>query len=325
MKTLQVRLKENEKLKTTITSVLIVILASAMLSLSTAVFLNPCELYAGGVTGIAQIILHTIGVIAHGSQGWNDYIGYLGILNFIFLLPFDILAWVKLSKKYAIYTLISSVVQSAILAFSEPLITLGIFRDASGEYNILACVVVAAVVGGACNGLLMRRGATSGGFITLCQYLNLKKGRSVGSINLVVSTAIMLLGATVNYFSQADANIAIGAAISTALYTLICFTLDNVVIDFVNTIYNKVKMEIITEKGELVTNALLEKFQHGITVTKGYGAYSHHEKWILNAIINNYESNYYIKEIKQIDPDCFISVLPCMGTVGNFRIKTIDK
>lgn len=317
--------EQKEKTLSTVVSVLIVICASALLAISTSIFLNPAGLYAGGVTGFAQIILHFLGVFINGKEGWNSLVSYLGYLNFAFLLPFNLLAWFKLSKKYAIYTLLSSIVQSVVLAFASPLQDIGIFKDASGDYNVLACATVAAVIGGVCNGVLMRRGATSGGFITLCQYLNLKKGKSVGSINLIVSSTIMICGATANYFSTSDESLALGAAISTALYTLFNFTLDNLVIDYVHTVYNKVKLEIVTEKGEEISEQLLEHFPHGITITKGVGAYSKHDKYILNAVVSKYETNYYFRIVKEIDPECFISILPCNGIFGKFNTIIINK
>ena len=52
-------------------TVLIIIFTSFILSVVTASLIDPLGLYAGGVTGIAQIILHALGLIF--KQDWNYF------------------------------------------------------------------------------------------------------------------------------------------------------------------------------------------------------------------------------------------------------------
>lgn len=308
---------KKKKTKSVFETVLIVVFCSFLLSISTSMFLNPVGLYAGGVTGIAQIILHFFGLVI--KQDYNAYENWLGLLNFIFLMPFNILAWFKLSKKYAIYTMISTIIQTIFLSFGSFWTSLGVFRALDGTYDMLACAIVSAIIGGIGNGLMMRRGATSGGIIILCQYLNLKKGRSVGTINFFISGLILLFGALISIFSP-EFN-----GIDPALYTLISFMLSSIVLDYIHTSYNKVKLEIVTEKGKDITKELLHDFPHGVTITRGFGAYTMRDKEILHVIIQSYETSYYFNIIKQIDPDSFISVLPCKRIFGRFITKVIDQ
>lgn len=312
---------KKEKTLTVVNTIIIIVISSTFMSISTAMFLNPLELYAGGVTGFAQITLHLAGIIS--GKGINAFDSFLGVLNMIYLLPFNILAWFKLSKKYAIYTFISSVVQTIVLSFPTFWEEINVFK--TGEtYDYLASAISAGFIGGLCNGLLMRRGATSGGIITLCQYLNLKKGKSVGFINLITSGSIMVFGAIISILGQ-EGNKEYGPAISIALYTFIHFLINSLTVDYVHTAYNKVKLEIVTEKGTQLTEELIKELPHGITIEKGIGAFSGREKEVLNVIIQNYESSYYIKAIKEIDPDAFISILPCRNTFGKFNQRYIDK
>ena len=170
----------------------------------------------------------------------------------------------------------------------------------------------------------MRRGATSGGIITLCQYLNIKKGKSVGFINLITCGAIMFMGATISYINQGE-NAEFGPAFSIALYTFINFLISSLTVDYVHTAYNKAKLEVVTEKGNEIAEALLKELPHGITIERGTGAFSGREKSVLNVIIQNYETSYYVKIIKEIDQEAFVSVLPCRNIFGKFNQKVIDK
>lgn len=310
---------KKSNVKRYVKTTLIVIFCSTLLSVSTGIFLNPIGLYSGGVTGIAQIILHSLGLLT--GKGYNYYQNWLGVLNFVFLLPFNILAWFKLSKKYALFTMLSSVIQTIVLSFSEFWASLGVFQttlNGVSTYDMLACAIIAAVIGGFANGLMMRRGATSGGIVTFCQYLNLKKGKSVGSIELGISGLILLCGAVLSILNpEFD-------GIEPALYTLICFVLQSVVLDYVHTAYNKIKLEIVTEKGKAITKELIKDFPHGITITRGQGAYTMREKEILQVVIQSYESSFYFNIVKSIDPDAFVSVLPCKRIFGRFINKVID-
>lgn len=316
--------QKRSKVLNSIETAAIVVFSSFLMSVSTMIFLNPVKLYAGGVTGIAQIILHALGLISKGKEGFNAFEGYLGLVNFILIFPFNILAWFKLSKKYAIYTTVSTILQSIFLSLHEVFGNLKVFYDAtSGTYDVLSCAIVAGLLGGIANGLLMRRGATSGGIIVLCQYLNLKRGKSVGFINLIVSGSIMVVGALLTFFSGAE-NGAFGAALGTALYTFINFLIGSLTLDWIHTAYNKVKLEVITEKGQAIVDDLMKELPHGITIEKGIGAYSKHEKDILNVIIQKHETAYYIKAVREIDPEAFVVVVPISNIFGKFIQKVID-
>lgn len=315
---------KKEKTLSIVWTVLITIAGSIFISIGTVLFLNPAGLYSGGVTGLAQIILHILGTTIKGD--FNAYIEYLGILNFIFLLPFNILAWFKLSKKYAIYTFISSVAQTIALIFARQLNDMKVFY-VDGHYDMIACTMLAAITMGLANGMLMRRGATSGGFITLCQYLNIKKGKSVGFLTFITSSVIMVFGAATTWLGDPAVKAqGFGAALSIALYTLVFFILSSIVLDFIHTSYNRVKLEIVTEKGNEVVEELLKRMPHGITELKGVGSYTKREKDVLNVIVQSYEASYYINNvIMKVDPNAFISIIPCQKIIGKFNNIVVDK
>ena len=313
---------KEKRTQNTLISIIIIIFGSILLSITTCAIINPARLYAGGVTGISQIILQFLGIIFKDGK-WDAFNGYLSIANFILLLPFNILAFFKLSKKYAIYTSISTVVQTITMSFSSFWTSLEIFQTD----DRLACVLVAGALVGISNGLMMRRGGTSGGIITLCQYLNLKKGKSVGFINIIISTAIVIVGSIISLITSTEIGAkAFGEAISTALYTLLCFVISSIILDHIHTSYNKVKVEVVTEDGERIAQELLNGFKHGLTITNDVvGAYTHSKKNILTIVIQTSEVSRYVKKIKELDEHCFITIIPIIRFNGNFNIQIIDK
>ena len=320
------KLQETRKEKTTsiIVTIIIITFCSAAMSFITAIFLNPLKLYGGGVTGISQLILHFIGMIKYGASGWNVYDKYIAWVNLGLLMPFNFLAWFKLSKKYAIYTMYSSIIQTVAFLFANKIDFKLFYDSATGTYNALACVISAGLISGLTNGLMLRRGATSGGFITLCQYLNIKKGMSVGFINIIVEAVIVSLSFIVSFLSDGE-NAQFGVALSTALFTFMVYLLENITVDTVHTSYQKIKLEVVTDHGSEIVEALLKEFPHGITISKGFGAYSKKEKEILDIVIQRHEAKYYLAIIKRIDQGAFISEIPCRNTYGKFTQIFIDK
>jgi len=314
--------EKKDSIISTIYSILIITLASILISFTLAAFLNPLNLYGAGLTGIAQIILKVIGLLTVNNAHAFDK--YLSITNFILLLPFDILAYFKLSKKYGIYSLWSTIVQAVVLLFQDKIVLLNIFGVLTDKPDTLACVFMVGLLGGLSNGLIFRRGGTSGGFVILCQYLNIKKNKSVGFINLIISGLVVSLGAIIEFFNpQSGSNLSV--AFSTACYTLITYVISSFVIDYVHTAYNKIKLEVVTEKGQEIVDALLSHLPHGITVSKGYGAYTKKEKDVLNILIHSYEINKYIQIIKEVDPKAFILSVPVSSFSGRFKVQIINK
>ena len=314
--------KKNEKLTNTIISVLTIIFGSILISVSTCAFINPLKLYAGGVTGIAQIILQLFGILFKNGD-WSAFNNHLGLLNFLLLLPFNVLAFFKLSKKYAIYTSISTVVQLITMEFSEFWMSLEIFSSD----DKLAAVIVAGALCGIGNGIMMKRGGTSGGIITLCQYLNVKRGKSVGAINLFISFFIVLAGSIISLLTTDNSGVqALGASLSTALYTLLFFVLSSLVLDHIHTSYNKVKLEVVTSNGEEIASTLLNEFKHGLTITNNVtGAYTKQNKNILTIVIQTSEVSKYVNRLRELDEHCFITIIPILRFSGNFNVQIIDR
>lgn len=284
-----------------------VIIGSALLSAAVVLFLTPANLYSAGVTGLAQIILNIVSNIAKIkiADSW------LGVLNFIGLLPFVWLAYKTLNFKCALYTFISVIVQTAILAFLPLIIPSNL--NLLGE-DILGKALVAGFIGGVGNAMVLTEGGTSGGFIVLCQYFSVKKGKQVGSINLIVSAVIVTCAFLLDIH---------GKGIDIAIYTIISYVASSLVIDALHKSYNNVKIEVISEKGEEIALNIISRFNHGATITLGRGVYTHNQKEIISICVLRYELESYYKVIREIDPKAFISVSPVLKIFGNFNKNVI--
>lgn len=287
------------------------IICGVMVTISTIIycfgvtwFLGPANLFSGGVTGIAQLIGAVFELL-----GVNFVSKYLGVIVLLLNIPILIFGWTKVSKRFAICSVISIAIQTLLLNNVIPIIDLVINQPDTMDLLLLS--FIGGFVCGIGSALALRYGTSTGGVDILAQAISFKKNISIGFMSLVVNVIIAILGALV------FKNPAI------AFYTIVRIIVQSVVTDKVHTSYNYLKVEIITTKSEEVSQLLLADIGRGITVVNAMGAYTHTEKSILETIISSYEMHRVIDDARKIDPGAFITVSPVRRVVGNFKRKTI--
>lgn len=270
-------------------------------------FLEPANLFSGGVTGIAQLIAAICNLLGIDFISEN-----LGVIVLLLNVPILIFGWKKVSKRFVICSVISIAIQTILLTSKIQtilFIDLGINQPETMDMLLLS--FIGGFVCGVGSALALRYGTSTGGVDILAQAISFKKNISIGFMSLVVNVIIAILGAVV------FGNPAI------AFYTIVRIIVQSVVTDKVHTSYNYLKVEIVTTKPEEVSQLLLTDIGRGITVVNAMGAYTHTEKSILETIISSYEMHRVIDDARRIDPGAFITVSPVKRVVGNFKRKTI--
>jgi uncharacterized membrane-anchored protein YitT (DUF2179 family) len=284
--------------KKEIKTILQVAAGSFLIGCGIMFFINPAGLYTGGVTGLAQLIVNVANDVSGGSFLIN-----LGLLTFSFQVPMVILGYLKLSKRFILYTILAVVLISSFLALPLSIFVL--------EGDTLASALAGGILTGLGNVLLFRVGASSGGTAILFQYVSIKTGRAVGFLQFVFNGIIIMIAG-------------IQFSLGVAIYTILSQMISAVVIDKLFTGYKFVKLEIITDCGEAMAEAIAHQLPHTATSVNAVGAFSHKEKKIVYAVISVHEIPQYNTLIKQIDPKAF-TILSNVETVkGNFIKKIID-
>jgi uncharacterized membrane-anchored protein YitT (DUF2179 family) len=266
-----------------------IFLSSILIAFAYNQFLLPHKILSGGISGIAMII----GLLTPINTG---------IANFILNVPIFIIGYIKLGRKFILYSIFSVIITSIALVY----IPVGaIARD-----PILSSIFGGVFVGIAV-GLIFRSSASTGGFDIIGLLLTQKKEIPLGNL-------IFLMNAIVVFFSgflfHWDA----------ALYTMLSIFATGKVIDTIYTSHVKLTLMIITRKGEEVKNRLLAKLMRGITLIDGEGAYTKEKRKILFMIISRYELADVKKVIREADPHVFINITKTVEIVGYFR-KPIEK
>lgn len=300
--------------KKTIQCIVMVTISTIIYCIGVMWFLDPANLFSGGVTGVAQLIV--------GFFDKFDIKLNLGIIVFLLNIPVILYGWKNVSKRFVICSIISIGLQAILMSGIIPLVDFGIntgtnpitnvtISGTGKEMDLLLLSCVGGFVSGVGSALALRSGTSTGGFDILAQALAFKKNISIGYLSLFVNVTIAILGAIL--FGNP----------AVLFYTIVRIVVQSIVTDKIHTVYNYLKVEIITTKPEEVTHELLTDVGRGVTILHAEGAFSHTEKIMLETVVSSYEVSRVIEDAKKIDPKVFINVSPVKFVVGNFKRKTI--
>ena len=291
----------------------LVILGTAIYSLGVVWFLNLGVFFAGGVTGISQITCYAI---------WGEVKPFSGILITLLNIPLFAFGWKYLSKKFAIFTLISVLLQSAfITAFQtlqntygfNPVLNViedyGMTVDTIDIGTRLFLALLGGFFTGIGNALCLRSGGSSGGMDVIANALQVRKGISISKFSFIVDAGILIGSAFINF--------------STMLFTLIRLVISILVLEKFYRIYQYVKISVISDHAEELRELVLSKFFHGLTIYDAEGGYTQQPKKVLEIFVSRYEINSYVNSIRKVDPHAFVTVSNITNIYGNYVKKTI--
>ena len=302
-------MEKNKKNYRLLVSTLAMIVGTTIYCFGIVFILDMVEFYAGGVTGIAQIIANIVGVPYLKSV-------IIGAVNF----PLFILGWKGVSKRFAVLSLGSILLQMALTAlFDYVRIELGInpFNDLATFYQgEVTNPLVFALFGGAITGLgcgiPLRFGSSTGGMDIVSQKFALSSKIPFPLISGGIDAIIIIGGAL---WAQ---------DISVAVYTIIRLVISVIVLDKVHTVYKYQKISIVTAHKDLMREALVKHFAHGITIYEAEGGYTATPRWVFESIVLTYEIEEYRKIIRATDKDAFMSFTSIKGIDGKYNKKVIE-
>lgn len=265
-------------------NLLIVILASAGMAIPLNLFLIPHEVLMGGFTGIAMIIGLKTGIDT-------------GLLIFVLNIPIFIMGMLKIGKRFVVYSIISVFVTSLVMQYVP-------------VEKVSSDIIISSVFGGAIYGfflgLVIRFGASTGGVDIIGLILTKKRDFSLGILIFIM-----------NGFVVVASGLTLGWEMT--MYTILIIFVAGKVLDTIHTKHIKLTLMIVSSKGELIKEHLLQSNMRGITVIDGEGAYSKENKKVLFTVITRYELGIVKEMIKGVDNKAFVNITESVGIVGTFR------
>ncbi len=257
------------------------------------VFLVPNNIIDGGIVGISIILSYLTKL-------------NLGLLIFVINIPFFLLAFSKIGKKFVIQTFYAIGMLSLFLnmfsMYNHPV-----------SHDLLLSTVFGGIVLGTGVGLVLKNEGSLDGTEIMSLVLSKRFGFSVGE--WIMTFNVFIYGASGLVFGW-----------NRAMYAVLTYFIAFRVIDIVLEGLNSAKsIRVISDKAHEIGDELLEKLDLGVTYLKGVGAYSGAEKTIIYCVVSRLEMAKMKEIIKNIDPSAFISVVDVHEAYGGRTKGSIDK
>ena len=265
-------------------SLILITLGAVMSAVALELILIPNSMIDGGMNGISIIINTLFG-------------GSLGIIIFLVNLPFLILGYKQLGKKFIIKAGYGMILFSILLEVCHnytPLI----------DDTLLATVYGGILLGVGC-GLIIKEGGCLDGTEIIAIIINRKKSVSVGQVVFVF-----------NVFIYGAAIFVLGA--ERALYSLLTYFVSYKVIDMVSDGLNSAKAAfIITDDGKEIAEEILKKLGRTVTVLSGEGIISHGDKRVLYTVITRFEVSILKDILNEVNDSSFVTIFDVSEIIGN--------
>ena len=277
-----------------------ILIGSALFAASINLFVVPVNLYNGGIVGLSQIFR----TVLVSRMNLNFSFDIAGVINFLINVPLFVMAYRSLSRKFFLGTLLSLITQTVCFSLI-PIPAVPILDD------VLASLIIGAIVGALGIGMTLVSGASGGGTDIVGVYAALHwKSFSVGKLQLLFNALVYCLCAFLF-----DLPIAIYSIIYAAVYSF--------VLDKVHLQNSEMSLMIFTKNPE-IKSRILKDFVRGVTYWKGLGAYTQTETEVLVTIVSKDEVNDLRRMITQMDPKAFIIVNEGLQITGNFIKRLVE-
>ena len=263
------------------------LVGSALFALGFDLFLEPHEMSAGGISGLAMIVVH---VLKSGS---------VGTLSILINLPLFLIGGMKIGKRFFWGSLLG-MLSSSIMLDLFTLIPIP-------ETEPFLAVIYGSALSGLGLGMVFTAGTSTGGSDIVVRLLKLKyRNVPIGQISMMFDLAVVVLTGIV--FRN----------VVKALYTGVAVFLMSQVVDAVvyRFDYSKVAL-IITQYHEEVAKAVDEKLQRGSTFLYGQGSYSHKDTMVVLTAVKKQQLAELKELVADIDPNAFIIVQEAHQVLGD--------
>ncbi|GAA4716653.1 YitT family protein [Brevibacillus fulvus] len=268
-----------------------IFIGAALVAVALEIFLVPNHIIDGGITGISIILSHV--------TNWP-----LGLFLLFLNLPFLIMGYKQIGKTFAISTLFGVLIMSIGTSLLTPVP--GLTDDP------LLAAVFGGIILGIGVGMVIRFGGSLDGTEILAILFNKKLPFSVGETVMFV-----------NVFILSSAGFVFGW--DHAMYSLIAYYIAFKMIDLtIEGIEQSKAVWIISDKHQVVGDAIVARLGRGITLLNGEGGYTGDEKKVIFCVITRLEEAKLKSIVEETDPAAFLAI----GNIhdvrgGQFKKKNI--
>ncbi len=241
--------------------------------------LKPLNLVSGGSGGLALVLQNIINIST------SHIIAIIYVIMVILSLIF-------LSKKTAASIILASILYPACTYLTEDIANV-IYLNYDDVFLI---AIISGVVSGITNGIAFRYGYATGGLGVLAPIINKYLKASISTVNFVVNTIIVLLGAYYYGFNMVLYAVML-LYLSSYITNLIIIGLSSDKVIFIKSDNNKEILELLHNKYSINATILEDNDEN-----------------TLMAVVKNIDYNAIKLELKKIDKQIFFTTNNCYET-----------
>ena len=273
------------KTKHIIIQFLQIIVGTALVAMSTSLFLLPNQLSSGGFSGIATIVYYLLKIP-------------LGTTVLVLNIPLFIMSLIKNGKHFFLNAVTGTVGLSVFLNIFEKIKPITTDR-------FLACIY-GGIIAGIGTAIILKANASTGGTDLLTQIIKAYKP-NIKISNLLVVLDTIIVTMNVIFFKELE----IGLYSAITIYVMgkmldIFFE----GIDFAKMIY------IISPQNEEIAKQIGERIRRGSTSLYGKGMYKKMDKEVLLCVASRGEVREIRKIVKEIDKNAFVVITSARDVFG---------
>ncbi len=283
---------ETEKnLKRTVIKILFTITAAIVSSLALHVFVYPSDFVPLGLEAIVTMLQKITGI----NAGW---------FNILLNAPLIIYAFIRLNKNYIIYSMIFTVISSALIIFWA---AIGFPQYVNANERLLAAIF-AGIMLGVRTALMLKIGSSSGGADIIAAMIQ-KKFQYVNVERIISIICLVIIG--LSYFVYLDFN-------SILLAVVQMFISERAITMLMRDTRHAIEVKIITKTPEALRDDIIKNLRHGATIVESRGMFTGEDNSMIISVVNVGQISELFNLMKKY-PDTFVYYTEVHGVRGNFR------
>lgn len=258
----------------------------ALTAIALEYFFFPCDIAAGGVSGI--------GLVLNKVSGLDTSIVVL-VLNILLF----ILAFIVLGKSFGAKSIYATVMLSVFMWIIEKILKPGILTE-----NMFLASVFGSILLGMGAAIVFHQGASTGGTSIIAAIISKFTPIGIGISVLLTDSFVCLLAISV-------------FGVDKGLFGFFSVILIGLIIDkFIDGFNTCKQVFIITSKEKEIVNHIIKNIDRGCTVLNGNGGYTGSDVKIIYTVLNSNQFIALKKHVKEIDPAAFLTVNDSTEVLG---------
>ena len=258
----------------------------ALTAIALEYFFFPCDIAAGGVSGI--------GLVVNKVSGLDTSIVVL-VLNILLF----ILAFIVLGKSFGAKSIYATVMLSVFMWIIEKILKPGILTE-----NMFLASVFGSILLGMGAAIVFHQGASTGGTSIIAAIISKFTPIGIGISVLLTDSFVCLLAISV-------------FGVDKGLFGFFSVILIGLIIDkFIDGFNTCKQVFIITSKEKEIVNHIIKNIDRGCTVLNGNGGYTGSDVKIIYTVLNSNQVIALKKHVKEIDPAAFLTVNDSTEVLG---------